>query len=116
MKLSVIMPVHNEANTIKEALRQVREVALEKEIVLTRAEVTIRVRRDERGRCIVCAEAKGRTKAELKQIAEEFSQKLAQCYTYNRTVSELKNKKFQMVNEEVMEDGTIRLHVRRWVD
>ena len=34
MKLSVIIPVHNEANTIKEALRQVREVALEKEIVV----------------------------------------------------------------------------------
>lgn len=34
MKLSVIMPVHNEANTIREALRQVREVDLEKEIVI----------------------------------------------------------------------------------
>jgi len=34
LRLSVIMPVHNEANTIKEALRQVQAVDLEKEIVI----------------------------------------------------------------------------------
>jgi dolichol-phosphate mannosyltransferase len=34
LKLSVIMPVHNEANTIREALRQVQEVDLEKEIII----------------------------------------------------------------------------------
>lgn len=34
MKLSVIMPVHNEVSTIREALRQVQEVGLEKEIII----------------------------------------------------------------------------------
>ena len=34
MKLSVIMPVHNEVNTIREALRQVQEVDLGKEIII----------------------------------------------------------------------------------
>ncbi|MBC8248370.1 MAG: glycosyltransferase family 2 protein [Anaerolineales bacterium] len=34
MKLSVIMPVHNELATIREALRQVQEVDLEKEIII----------------------------------------------------------------------------------
>ena len=34
MKLSVIMPVHNELDTIREALRQVQAVDLEKEIVI----------------------------------------------------------------------------------
>lgn len=34
MKLSVIMPVHNEVHTIREALRQVQEVDLEKEIII----------------------------------------------------------------------------------
>ena len=91
-------------------------MAVDKELVLTRGEITIRVRRDERGQCRVCAEGKGHTKAELKQIAEEFAQKLAQCYAYHQTVSELKNKQFQMVHEEVTEDGSIRLHVRRWVE
>ena len=34
MKLSVIMPVHNEVHTIREALRQVQAVDLEKEIII----------------------------------------------------------------------------------
>jgi len=35
LKLSVIMPIHNEANTIREALRQVQEVDLEKDGILS---------------------------------------------------------------------------------
>ena len=35
MKLSVIMPIHNEANTIREVLRQVQEVDLEKDGILS---------------------------------------------------------------------------------
>lgn len=34
LKLSVIMPVHNEVHTIREALRRVQEVDLEKEIII----------------------------------------------------------------------------------
>lgn len=93
-----------------------QNLAAGKEVVLTKGDIEIRVGRDERGRCKVCAKGKGRTKAELKQIAEEFSQKMTQCFVYNRVATELKNKGFQMVNEEVMEDQSIRIHVRRWVD
>jgi ABC-type transporter MlaC component len=92
------------------------QVASGKELVLTKDGITIKVTRDGRGRCKVCAEGTGYSKAELKRLAQEFTQKLTQCFVYHRTVSELKNKNFQMVNEEVAEDGTIRVHVRRWVD
>jgi predicted glycoside hydrolase/deacetylase ChbG (UPF0249 family) len=70
-----------------------------KEIVLTKDQATLKVSRDDRGSIKVCA--------------DEFVKKMTQCYVYNRTVTELKNKKFQMVNEEVAKDGTIRIHVRR---
>ncbi|MGA2092397.1 MAG: hypothetical protein ABSH16_03180 [Sedimentisphaerales bacterium] len=93
-----------------------KNLALEKEIVLTKGDIEIRVGRDERGRCSICVKGKGRTKAELKQIAEEFGQKMTQCFVYNRVATELKNKGFQMVNEEVMDDRSIRINVRRWVD
>ncbi|MHC5074250.1 MAG: DUF1257 domain-containing protein [Planctomycetota bacterium] len=86
------------------------------EIVLTKDNIELRVRRDERGRCSVCAKGKGLSKTELKNIAEEFTQKMTQCFVYNRVASELKNKGFQVINEEVMEDESVRLHVRRWVD
>ena len=93
-----------------------KDLACDKEIVLTKGDIELRVSRDERGRCKVCAKGKGHSKAELKQLAEQFVQKMTQCFIYNRVASELKNKGFQMVNEEVMKDETIRIHVRKWED
>ena len=93
-----------------------QSMATDKEIVLTKGNVELRVRRDERGRCTVCAKGKGHSKAELKQMAEEFTQKMTQCFVYNRVATELKNKGFQTVNEEIMDDEAIRINVRRWVD
>jgi hypothetical protein len=93
-----------------------KNLALEKEIVLTKGNIELRVSKDERGRCKVCAKGKGHTKAELKEMAEQFTQKMTQCFVYNRVATELKSKGFQMVNEEVMEDQSIRINVRRWVD
>jgi hypothetical protein len=89
-------------------------VATGQEIVLTRGTIEIRVHRDERGRCSVCAKGIGHTEAELRSIAEEFTQKMTQIYMCNRVVTELKAKGFQLVNEEQMDDQAIRLHVRRW--
>jgi ABC-type transporter MlaC component len=91
-------------------------MATDQEIVLTKGAIELRVKRDERGRCSVCAKGTGHSEAELKQIAEEFTGKLTQCFVYDKVMRELKNKEFQVVNEEVMEDEGIRIHVRRWVD
>lgn len=92
------------------------QVASGKEMVFTKDGMTLRVCRNESGQCKICAEGKGYSKIELKKAAEEFLQKITQCFVYNRTITELKSKKFQMINEEVMEDGSIRVHVRRWVE
>ena len=91
-------------------------MATDQEIVLTKGAIELRVKRDERGRCSVCAKGTGHSEAEMKQIAEEFTGKLTQCFVYDKVMRELKNKEFQVVNEEVMEDEGIRIHVRRWVD
>lgn len=91
-------------------------MATDQEIVLTKGTIELRVKRDERGRCSVCAKGVGHSDAELKQVAEEFTQKLTQCFVYDKVMRELKTKEFQVVNEEVMEDDSIRIHVRRWMD
>ncbi|OHB75291.1 MAG: hypothetical protein A2Z25_12815 [Planctomycetes bacterium RBG_16_55_9] len=112
--------VANEEQQVEIALADsevlAQSMAIDKEIVLTKGNVELRVRRDERGRCTVCAKGKGHSKAELKQMAEQFTQKMTQCFVYNRVATELKNKGFQTVNEEVMDDEAIRINVRRWVD
>ena len=93
-----------------------QNVATGRQIVLTKGSIRIVVERDARGRCKVCASGKGHSKAELKQVAEEFTQKLNQSFVYNKVMKELKSKNFQVVNEEVSQDQSIRIHVRRWTD
>jgi hypothetical protein len=91
-------------------------ITAEKEIVVSKGGIEIRIKRDNDGRCIVCAKGKGHSETELKQTAEQFSQKLTQCYIYDKVMRELKSKDFQVINEEVTKDESIRIHVRRWVD
>lgn len=91
----------------------VQGLSTQEQIVLNRGDVQLKIKRDVRGKCTVTAEAKGKSKAELTQIAEEFSQKVTQCFTYNKVVTQLKSKGFSMVNEEVMSDNGIRIHVRQ---
>lgn len=100
----------NESEILKESMKT------DQEIVLQKGDIELRVKRDERGRCSVCAKGVGHSKAELKQIATEFTQKLTQCFVYDKVMRELKNKQFQIVNEEVMSDESIRINVRRWED
>jgi hypothetical protein len=92
------------------------QLATDQTLVLTKGSVKITVGRDARGRCKVCASGMGHTKAELEQMAQQFTEKLTQCFIYDKVVKELKSKSFQVVNEEVMQDESIRIHVRRWVD
>ena len=93
-----------------------QSLATDQKIVLTKGAVQIVVERDARGQCKVCASGKGVSKQQLQETAEQFTQKLTQCFIYDKVVRELKNKSFQVVNEEVMQDQSIRIHVRRWVD
>ena len=93
-----------------------QSLATSQQIVLNKGDIRLVVERDARGRCKVCASGKGHSKVELKQVAEEFTQKLTQCFIYNKVMKELKGKNFQIVNEEVTQDESIRINVRRWVD
>jgi ABC-type transporter MlaC component len=93
-----------------------QSLATNQQIVLNKGSIKLVVERDARGRCKVCASGKGHSKVELKQVAEEFTQKLTQCFVYNKVMKELKGKNFQIVNEEVTQDESIRINVRRWVD
>lgn len=89
---------------------------LNKEIVVTKGNVEFRIKSDEQGRCVVHAKGQGHNDAELKMMAEQFGQKITQCYIYDKVIRELKNKEFQVVNEDVTDDQSIRIHVRRWMD
>lgn len=91
-----------------------QNVATGQEIVLAKGTIELRVRRDERGRVSVCAKGLGHTDAELEAVAREFVDRMTQCFVYNRVMTELKAKGFQVVNEEMSQDQSVRIHVRRW--
>jgi translation initiation factor 1 (eIF-1/SUI1) len=93
-----------------------QNIATEKELVFTSGTVEIKVKKDNRGRCVVCAEGVGQSKAQLRQIAENFCNKLTQHFVYNKVMTELRQKGFQIVNQETMNDEAVRIHVRRWAD
>jgi hypothetical protein len=99
---------------IAESNALAESVAANQELVLTKGTIQIKVCRNQRGRISVCAEGTGHSDSELKAAAEEFGQKLAQSFVYNKVMSELRTKGFQVVNEEQLEDESVSIHVRRW--
>ena len=115
-KVETAQGVENVEIDLAESEALAQNLTTGQKIVVTKGDIKITVERDARGRCKVCASGKDYAKAELKQAAEEFTQKLTQCFVYNKVMKQLKTKNFQVVNEEVTQNKDIRIHVRRWVD
>ncbi len=81
-------------------------------IVVQKAGVTIEVGQDDRGRCTVCVSGQGQSKKQLKQIGEEVSGRIIQQFAYHKLVTELKHRNYNVVDEEVLADQSVRLRVR----
>jgi hypothetical protein len=93
-----------------------QNMAAGKEMVVTKDGVKIKVKSDARGRCVVSATGRGKTKTELEGMASEFAGKITQAYVYNKVMNELRGKGFKVANEEVMTDQSIRINVRNEVE
>ena len=70
--------------------------------------------RDARGALKVCMEGEGHSKSELRQIGEELIGRVTQQYVYHKMITELRERKLAVVDEEVAEDRTIKIRVRNW--
>jgi len=104
----VEVPVEN-TNLAVEDLSKMREFTLVKD------GITVHLRRKKDGTCVVCADAAGRSKAELQAAADEVAKRLVQQLVYNKVVTELKGHDFEIVGQELDEDQRIRIRVSRWV-
>jgi hypothetical protein len=85
------------------------------EILMTRGKMRIRVFRDERGQCRVCVSGEG-SKRELEALGREVAGRITQIFIYNKVMTELRGRKFEVTREEVAADQTVRLHVRGRLD
>ena len=86
----------------------------EEEAVFIKEDVTVAFKKDLSGHCAISVSAAGKSRQELREIGSELSQKVVQMYVHGRVVDELKKKGFELAEEEVTGDRTIRLTVRRW--
>ncbi len=81
-------------------------------ITIQRDDATVRIGRDERGRCTVCVTSDNLSKAEMKALGDEVSGRLIQQFTYHKLVTELKQRRFEVVEEHMTEDASIQMRIR----
>lgn len=81
-------------------------------VVMSRGDLTVEFGSDERGRCTVCVTGEKHSEKELRRIGEEVAGRVVQQFTYHKLLSELKRRDYSVVDEEVLEDESVRLRVR----
>jgi hypothetical protein len=59
-------------------------------------------------------EGVGHSDAALRAMGEELSRRVVQKYVYQKLMDEMQKRQFCVVEEEVNEDNSIRMKVRRW--
>lgn len=85
---------------------------LHEEIVVERDGLRAVFTRDERGALKLCMEGEGFTKSQLREIGEELIGRVTQQFVYHRVITELKERRMNVVEEEMTEDRTIKIRVR----
>jgi hypothetical protein len=90
------------------------QLGRDQRIAVTREGVTVTFSRDARGRASLCVTGEGHTAEELRALGTELSQAVVQQYVYQKLMDEIRTRGFNVVEEEVNEDRSIRLKVRHW--
>jgi hypothetical protein len=81
-------------------------------MVIERQGLRIEFGRNANGACTVCASGEAHTDNELRKIAQEVAGRVVQQFAYHKLMTELKNRNYQIVQEQVLEDQSIRVRVR----
>jgi len=86
----------------------------DRQISVSRDDVTVTFSRDARGKAAVCVSGTGHTDAELRAMGQELSQRVVQQYVYQRLKEEIATRQFVVLEEQVDESQAIRMKVRHW--
>jgi hypothetical protein len=76
--------------------------------------VTATFRRDGRGQCTVHVSGAGMSDAELEAAGRELMDRVRQQIAYAKVMAELEARGFDVVQEQVEADQSIRIRLRRW--
>jgi hypothetical protein len=90
------------------------QLGRDQRIAVTREGVTVTFSRDARGKASLCVTGNGQTDAALRALGEELSQAVVQQYVYRKLMDDMRARGYNVVEEEVNADRSIRLKVRHW--
>ncbi len=90
------------------------QLGRDQRISVSREGVTVTFSRDARGKAALCVTGNGQSDETLRALGEELSQAVVQQYVYQKLMGEMRSRGFNVVEEEVSEDRSIRLKVRHW--
>jgi len=90
------------------------QLGRDQRISVTREGVTVTFSRDARGKASLCVTGSGQSDEVLRALGEELSQAVVQRHVYQRLMDEMRARGFNVVEEEINEDRSIRLKVRHW--
>ncbi|HRX85987.1 MAG TPA: DUF1257 domain-containing protein [Phycisphaerae bacterium] len=94
-----------DSSVVAEELQRGTQIALEKD------GVHIAFGQDDRGACTVCVTG-DRPQRELRAIGEDVAGRVVQQFAYHRLMTELKQRNYSIVDEQVMQDDSIQVRVR----
>lgn len=103
------------ANSVDLCLDNASEVteglAVGQSVSFSRADLKVVFFQDAEGQTHVRVSGR-KSKTELEELGQALARKLVQQYAYHRLVTEMKARNMNVVEEEVEEDGTVRMRVR----
>jgi len=91
-----------------------QQLGRDQRIAVARDGVTVTFSRDARGKATLCVTGHGQSDETLRTLGEELSQAVVQRYVYQKLMDEMRSRGFNVVEEEVHADRSIRLRVRHW--
>lgn len=85
----------------------------EESLTLRRGDLTLRFRKGADGRLKLCVSGEGLAESELAAAGKEAMDRFLQEYSRRKIAAELRKRGFSL-EEERLDDGTIRLKAKRW--
>lgn len=98
--------------SVENAAEVAADVGIGDELVFAKEDIQLVVARSTTGQVSLKVRGCNRTEQELRVLGKQLVNKLTQQYAYHRLVTELKQRDFNVVAEEMEKDGTVRLQVR----
>ncbi len=90
-------------------------LAADEKLTFVKEGITLTFAREARGKCSVSAAGQGLSREQLESVGRDFTQQVIQQFAYHRLMEELSRQNFAVVAQEIGEDRTIHVQVRRFV-